>query len=323
MKPRHWFLFLFPLLSVCSHGPKLGGYTLKIFQYEGTDSLKKELAVTKVFNAQNQIISEQYHRNYEETDGGATYCCAPGFRQFIYRDTFLIKTLSASRGDSTKGYFLHNAKGKLIKSRFFRYEKQLKPDVDKGLGRPGGCIVLPEDYEKNRVWHETGGNANRYNAAGKLIEEISFSRSKVLETHRWSYSKSGKLLEQSSFVDNETTPSSRTHYFYDEHGRVSKRVSYYNEELSATDNYSYRNNAVYQDGTYAAFPGENPPSIYRNVKKMDSKGRLVEEVAYVGRCPLETRKRIRYCPDGRIAQTILFTCRDSSRLVHDYVYNFR
>ncbi|MDO7846917.1 hypothetical protein Q5H92_11155 [Hymenobacter sp. M29] len=319
MKHLHWVLLLFPLMSLCSDGPKQRGYTLKIFQYEGTDSLQRTLAVTRVFNAQNQLLFEQYHQKYEENGygyfGGST-------TRFIYRDTCLVKTIGAMRGDSLKSYSLYNDKGQLIKSRSFQYQKKLKPSVDKGLTRPGGCIILPEDYEKNRVWQEGVTSVNRYNAEGKRVEYTSMQGSTVLDKRRWSYYKSGKLREQSSSSDIAASIS-RTCYFYDDRGRLSKQVSYRDEKVSATNNYSYRNNSVYVNGTYAAFPGQYPLSVYRNVKKLDLKGRLIEETDYVGRCTLETKKRIRYRPDGRIAQTVLFTCRDSSRLVHDYVYTSR
>ena len=240
---------------------------------------------------------------------------------FTYRDTFLIKTVGTARGgDSIKSLCFYNNKGLLIKNKFFRYEKKLKPTVDKGLGRPGGCIILPEDYEKNRVWQEGSTSVYQYNKEGKRIEYMALRDSTVLEKQRWSYYKSGKLREESSFDRYSVTPKYRTLYFYDERGRLSKRVSYTDGEVSATNNYSYRKSVVYLDGNYSSYPGEYPFSVYRDTKKLDLKGRLVEEVAYVGRCALETKKRIRYRPDGRIAQTIVFTCRDSSRMVHNYVY---
>ena len=320
MKYLRWILVFLPLLSMWSHGSEQREHIVKIFQYEGTDSLGKKLAVTRVLNSHNQLIFEKYHRDYKETNEGATYGYTAGSRYFTYRDTFLIKTIGTARGDSAKSFCFYNDEGLLIKSRFFRYEKKLKPTADKGLGRPGGCIILPEDFEKNRVWQEKSTTIYRYNSAGKLIERMNMRDSTVSEKQRWSYYKSGKLREESSFDRNDVMPSYRTLYFYDEHGRMSKRVSYTDGEVSATDNYSYRKNAVYLDGNYSSYPGEYPLSVYRNIKKLDSKGRLVEEIAYVGRCPLETKKRIRYRPDGKIAQTILFTCQDSSRMVHDYVY---
>ena len=211
----------------------------------------------------------------------------------------------------------------MIRSRFFRYEKRLKPTVDKGLGRPGGCIILPEDYEKNRVWQEKSTSVYRYNSAGKLVERLESHGSKLVEKQQWSYYKSGKLREKTSFGSDDETPVSRTLYFYDGQGRLHKQVFYFDDEVNTTEYYSYRKNAVYVAGGYLAFPGADSLSKYRIIKKLDLKGRLVEEVAYVGRCPLETRKLLRYRPDGKLAQTILFTCRDSSRLVHDYVYTSR
>ncbi|MDQ2772297.1 MAG: hypothetical protein M3Y54_17565 [Bacteroidota bacterium] len=310
----------FPLLSMCNSGQKKQSHIVKIFQYEGTDSLKKILAVTQVFNSKDQLVFEEYHQDYEETSEGTTYRFGVGSRHMTYRDTSVIKTVGIMRGDSVKSFAFYNDQGLLIKARFFRYEKKLKPNVDKGLGRPGGCVILPKDYEERRVWQEGSTSIYQYNSKGKRIRYMLLRDSTVLEKQQCSYYKSGELRENSSFNNDDATPSYRTLYFYDWRGRLSKQVSYTDKEVSATNYYSYPKNAVYIDGNYLAYPRAESISKYRNLKKMDSKGRLVEEVGYVGQCPLETRKLLRYRSDGKLAQTILFTCRDSSRLVHDYVY---
>jgi antitoxin component YwqK of YwqJK toxin-antitoxin module len=320
MKRRHWILLFFPLLSVCSHGPKTRGYTLKIFQYEGTDSLRKELAVTKVFNARNQLVSVQYHRDYEETDEGTTFGHAVGSWYLTYRDTLLIKTIGFVRGDSTKSYSYYDDKGRLTKSRFFRYEKKLKPSVEIERKRSNRCVIGPEDFAKDRIWQEKPVTTYQYNPDGRRIKCLEVNlRDSILSREQWSYYKSGKMREKASFSSNDETPNYRTLYFYDSHGRMSKLVFYNYGEISTTEYYSYRNNSVYTTGSSISFPGDSPTE-YHHIKRMDLKDRLVEEVANVGQCAQETKKQIRYRPDGKIAQNIVFTCRNSHRLVHNYVY---
>lgn len=320
-------------------------YTVKIFQYEGTDSLHKELALTRRFNAQGKLVAQLCHRRYEEDYTGYEEADA---RYWVYQDTLLVRTYGIlSNNDSVDNYFTYNTDGRCTSAEYFRYARRLKPGVDKGLGRPGGCIVLPEDYEPNRVWRQVFATTSQYDKHGRRTDQTEWRDSVVTQREHWTYDRQGRptvytQTRGDAALDTERywwynwrgklaqlqesywrgSYNTTTFYEYDWRGRLSEEHAYADKDSSivAENYYTYRPRLRLETGRFTSYPGDTSLQERDRVYVLSSKGLVIEEMDFAGHCPLETKKLIRYYPDGRVAQTVLFTCRDSRRVVHDYVY---
>ncbi|MGI4870703.1 MAG: hypothetical protein ACRYFX_05925 [Janthinobacterium lividum] len=298
--------------------------TLRIFQYEGADASRRKLVLARRFNLQGKVVAERCFEDYRYYQSGAEYGRWRGSAtRYTYQDTLLLRSESTGirPGDSLKTFYTYTPGGRLASWTRWTYSQKLKPGVDKGITRPGGCELMPEDFEEKRTWQQGATGRYTYDAQGHRTS-YALEGTRTNEAQRWRYNRNGQLLEHLRFFPpNDTLPDSRTQYAYDSRGRLRREAEYgRNGELTRDYRYRTVKNVLYATGTYQAYTGENPPSAYRIITYHDSKGRIIKEIDYAGRCSLEARITTTYRPNGRIAQIIIFTCRDKRRLVQDYVY---
>jgi hypothetical protein len=165
-----------------------------VYQFTGTDSSKKHLALAKTYNSRGQLISEEYtgyRRNAVEGN-------ADGIWQYYYQDTILVKRLFVNKdyksGDTLLTYLYYDSHNLLIREEEFECERRLMAGVDKGYGRPGGCIVLESDLDKNRTWKQTGQMIYTYNDDGNIIMS-----SDQYFIHTWGYDSVKRVSRELSY----------------------------------------------------------------------------------------------------------------------------
>src|SRR5688572_6713205 len=144
-------VFLILILFVTGTSFGQGFKECEVFQYSGNDSLNQKLAKKIIYNKAGKVVSEKYidfHLSPSSWLGdGSTF--------YFYKDTILVKEIFINArkvNDSVKILYSHDNFGKRIRLEVFSFERMLRKEVDKGLGRSGGCIVTDEDFEKERTW---------------------------------------------------------------------------------------------------------------------------------------------------------------------------
>ena len=188
-------LIIFSILSTLS----FYGQTPKqcdVYQYEGTSTKSKKVLTIK-YNQKGQKISEQY-KNFKE-DEAVEMCDVK--ETYIYQDTLLVKILALDEdNDSSKTINSYNDQGQLIKSENYDFKRRIKKGVDKGLGRPGGCIITEADYEKNKTWQVRSEINYKYdNNGNKILYDASKNHWDSQNNYTWKYDEKNRVTEHSSY----------------------------------------------------------------------------------------------------------------------------
>lgn len=124
--------------------------TLKIYtRLYNKDDTTRRLSMIQTFGHQNQLLSEQ---TFDHNSAEYTYLVNHITTYHYVNDQLLLESTKYEDGDSMIIKYHYNDHGLMLKKQFDDYEYRLKPDIDKGYGRPGGCIVEQEDYESERTW---------------------------------------------------------------------------------------------------------------------------------------------------------------------------
>jgi hypothetical protein len=140
-----------------------------IYQFSGVDSTVKHIALIQTFNqVTGQIVTETYSNYKKSSDQGNT----DGTYYYYYTDSLLTKRFFiAADNDTMKILYFYDVNKRCIREEYFNCERRLRKDVEKGLGKQGGCIVFEEDLEKNRTWIKTNEVTYLYNKNGLLIKK--------------------------------------------------------------------------------------------------------------------------------------------------------
>ncbi|MFT7002012.1 MAG: hypothetical protein ACJAVW_003049 [Spirosomataceae bacterium] len=274
--------------------------TCKVYQYGGKNSINKKVTKTIEYYANGKIASETY-KGYKETaqtgNSNATYFSD-------YKDTLLVQRRSImDKGDSTKTILSYNQNGQLIKETHYNYERQIRADVDKGLGRPGGCIITEEDYEKERSWAIRSIIHYTYDSLGRKAEYYAPSVHWGSQNrYTWSYNDKGQIKEHRSY----------------DHDRLI-----WIEEFSYTDtNYQYTRTWFDYDG--------NPKHLKEKkweyssqitcTFSLDKQGRVIEEAVTTEKGEFRGRTSTEHNSNGLIAKTVKYNKDNNPEMTHVYEY---
>ncbi|WP_400192225.1 hypothetical protein [Hymenobacter sp. B81] len=180
-----------------------------IWQYSGSDSVRSTVACRRLYDARHRLISETYRGfspTFEDTwVDGSTYS--------FYEDTLLRQQVAVyPNQDRSKVIHTYSPQGQLIRQEHLTFERRLKAGVDKGMGRSGGCIVAPEDYEPHRTWARRGVSTFAYDERGNKVEQE---------------------------FQPPSAPPDRTTWAYDAGNRVTRQSFYSAQQLSWTEQYIY------------------------------------------------------------------------------------
>jgi hypothetical protein len=98
----------------------------------------------------------------------------------------------------TKTLYYYNEKDQLIQSVSFDFKRRIKKEVDKGLGRSGGCIIVKDDYEKQKSWKLATIWNYKYDDEGRLIEKVAPVLNSTQDHYLYSYDANGRIIEERS-----------------------------------------------------------------------------------------------------------------------------
>ena len=283
--------------------------TCDIYQYEGADS--NDIRISKIikYGINNNLLSEEF-KDFKTSlrDGTANV-----ITYYDYKDRLLVQkrtlyidntTPTFNSQDSAKIIFSYNDQGLLEKREHYDLKKRLKPNVDKGFGRPGGCIIDENDYEERSSWDITGVIFFKYDSLGRQIEYYAPS---IFWTNQnrytWSYNTDNKITDYCSYEDQRMI--------------WDKKFAYTDSSFQYTRTwYDY-------DGTPEHLKEkswEYTPQI-THVFKLDSRGRVIEEIVKNEKGKFQYRSITEYNTSGFVSKEIRYDEKDKPEITHIYKYD--
>lgn len=295
-------VFLILLLCVPSLSFGQGFKECEVYQYSGKDSSKQKLAKKIIYNKAGRVVSEKnldfYLSPSTSLGDGTTY--------YFYKDTLLVKEIfinARKENDSVKIVYSHNDLGKRISQEVFIFERLLRKEADKDLGRPRGCVVTDEDFEKERTWKKLSETSFSYNSKGYLAEELNFFPIRNRKTStKWFYNSNGELIEEHYFDDNLLQCISRFTYY--KLGKKMVRTWY--EEDGTPKHLNEKSAQFYPEQTFAY--------------KLDPKGKVIEERITDHKNNLLQESFFFYNTNGQLSKEVIRIIGDSPNLTHIYRY---
>lgn len=272
----------------------------EILQFSGEDSSKIKITKVITYDEQGRIISEKYDGYKKSASDGtadATYF-------YHYQDSLLIcRTSIDGNKDSTKTTFEYNRRGLLKSESHFDYARRLRNDVDKGMGRPGGCIIDEEDYEKERTWGRTSIINYKYNKQGNKIEyyapKVHWGRQ---NRYTWKYDAQNKITEHCSYEDSLL---------------IWREVFSYSQSVYEFTRtwYDYEGNPQHLKEK----KGEYWPQ-YKFTYKLDDQGREKEEIVSNEKGEISSTTTTEYNEFGMISKTVTYDKDHQAEITHIYKY---
>lgn len=272
----------------------------KVFQYAGIDSLNKKLVSEEFYNSKGQLTS-YYYKGYQESSSVSN--TDSKYLNF-YRDTLLVLSTSIDEDkDSSKTIYYYNTSGQKIKEEHFDYKRRLKKDSDKGLGRPGGCIVTDKDYEKNKTWEKTSEINFTYDSNGnKVLYDATKLHWDSQNKYTWTYDDKHRIIEHSSFDNNKLIWTERFEYF--------------------NNGYKFTRTWYDYDGTPKQLKEKSWEywPQYTFTYKLNANGQLIEVKVMTEKGELTSSETIFYNSSGKIIKNTKFDSKGQPDITHIYLY---
>ena len=282
--------------------------TCYIYQYSGLDSINKSISKIVIYDLNNRVLSEQYQGFKESPYEGA----ANVIDYYDYKNEILVQkrtvytdnsTPSFRQLDSAKTIFYYDNQKKLVKSQHYDYKRRLKTNVDKGLGRPGGCTIDEEDYEKESTWDITSEIFFKYDSLDRKTEyyapEIHWGNQ---NRYTWTYYDKGKVNEYRSY----------------DHDRLI-----WIEKFTYTDtSYQFIRTWYDNDGNPEHLKEkswEYTPQVTL-ISKLDSQGHVIEETKVNEKGEFLNSTIIKYNASGLVVKKVRYNEDKQPDMTHIYNY---
>ena len=195
-------------------------------------------------------------------------------------------------GELRKMYFYYDKNDSLVKTVSFDFKKRIRADVDKGLGRPGGCIVTPEDYEKTKSW-----------ALANIWEHT--------------YDEKGRKAAMREVLANGSQSSYQ--YKYDNEGRLLEEVKMDGGQLTCVENYIYGKNSRTFIRTWGERFSDHTVDTFKF--SLDKHGNDIEEwIVEQGGRKFNREKRF-YDTDNRLTRRESYLDKDTLHSAYVYTYH--
>ncbi len=210
------------------------------FNYLGAN--EKYLAETDGYDADNNKIDHLRYSAKGDIEQHIVY---------VYADKKIAEEYRVERGSSETLYktkYSYTKDGKLASNITYNFQKQMKAGVDKGWGRPGGCILDQADYEEIKSWSGRVVEVYNYDSTGKIIErKVTYEHGRV-ESEFYLYDSLGRLKEENTVTDDQFTRTILTSYFIDS---TKELCSFHNLDGAGhytTLRYDKRKNLIDEEG---------------------------------------------------------------------------
>ncbi len=186
---------------------------IQIYQFLANDSSKSKITYSAKLNPQGKIIAE-YYKDYK-TDSGNGRADVLTKNEYDKSGKIIISTnyyTGSFMSDEIQKTFYYYSDTLLTRIEAYEFKKRLKKDIDKGLSRPGGCIITPDDYEKERTWELARMQLFQYNNQGKKVKSYSPVSQGSHNGFEYSYNDKGELLTEKSFDKDKLLYTERYEY---------------------------------------------------------------------------------------------------------------
>lgn len=272
-----------------------------VFQYEGQDSLRRQLVLEEAYDSAGRLIAFNYTGYKTSTAKQGTTTKG----RHVYRDGLLILTGSETKSHSPSNViYRYNEAGQKV-SEEHRYLETIRTiKKNKGIKGPGGCIITARDYEEQLVW------MRKY--------EFLFS-----------YDQDGNEILTEVMSDNEDIPDRITR-LYDEDNRVQEEKAYSGAipVWSKAFTYfpgGYRFIQTWHNhpdvSTYLKKPSSEPGhGLQVNTYLLDQSGRVLEEIVSTAQGEQLSRTVRAYDASGRLDRVSRFNHEDQLDITHLYEY---
>ena len=157
----------------------------------------------------------------------------------------------------------------LIRVESFEFKRRIRSDVDKGYGRPDGCNIYDEDYEKEGAW---------------IVSKIEL----------YKYDKKGRKI--STYTPISEISQNRYKYDYDVHGNLITERCYVGIKLFSTITYQHQHNMI-----ISLFHWDYKDRVgSTQMKTFDDHGKLIKDSRFnVGK---EWQGIYKYNEEGNLAR---------------------
>jgi hypothetical protein len=251
----------------------------RVYQYSDTNSNKKHLALVRMLNRSGKVVSEtysDYSSSIVERNVDGTY-------YYYYSDSLLEKrTFIESNGDKEKTVYFYDCHQRCVREVSFRFEKNTKKDIKKGIGQKDGCIVLEKDFESYRTWSKTNEINHFYDTVGRLVRTENEQDYKRV----WTYDSLNRISQEKGFSAGRLEYIAYYQHFRDGYRYVT--VNYNAEGKPELPEY----------GDYIFSPR------YTSTFYVDSTGKTIRKTTSTEKDVLICEELIFYDAHGRISKTV-------------------
>ncbi len=276
-------------LLLCTADPDFSHFDdVQIFQFLGSDSAKGKITYSEKHDSLGRVVAYNYTGHKENSATGTSDVL--GIKEYNKVGKLSVLTSyyneSSMKGEVTKTFYYYSDTI-LIAMERYSFEKRIRSDVDKGEGRPGGCIILPGDYEKERTW--------------KLEQQVKYERNNVTNT--------------SSYSTVSNTSQNGWEYTYDEKGRMATKQSMDGNRIVYTEYFTYKGDTVFSDLVWnnSEWSGTKRAKVYSGKTK-----KIVAE--FITQGDKTWIKRYWYDDKDRITRYQYYNVDGSINLTHTYRY---
>lgn len=276
-------------LLTCDTNPQFVHFNdVQIFQFLGKDSTKGKISYSEKHDSLGRIIACCYTGHKENS--ATAFSDVLDIREYGANGKIAILTSYYNepdmRGEVNKTFYYYSDTT-LIALERYSLKKRIKADVDKGNGRPGGCIILPEDYEKDPAW--------------KLDQQTKYESSNGVQT--------------ASYSTASNTSQNGWEYTYDAQGRILTKQSLDGSRLIYTEYFRYSGDTVFSELVWANpdWSGTKKMKVYAANSK-----RLTAEFTTQSNKTWE--KRYTYDAKGRLVKYQYLKPDGTPDLTHNYRY---
>jgi len=261
--------------------------TCKVYQYQGNDSLNKQLVSEKTYNSKGKLTSDWY-KGYRED---LIENFENKHEKYFYEDTLLTKIVSGDdNGDSTYIYFFYNEKGQ--KTQEVHHTYQSHPDATNARHN-NGLVITMEDDTRNKSRKITKRISYFYDERGNTV----MRKDEDLQFH-WRtndslvYDSKNRLVELSSYNGN----------------KLEKKMKYtYSKKAYSYIYISYKENG-------------DSDTLYKVTKRLNGNGKITDEKVEAKVSYWESSTNMKYNKKGNLIRETIFDRKGNPEITHIYVY---
>lgn len=271
-----------------------------VYTYLNNDSVSKSLTKTIKYNSKGLEVETVMNRfgNYVDSKSLKIYNSKNQLIEQYYEPK------NYNKGEISKTVYQYDLKGNLIKQITYTFKRRIRKDVDKGYGRPGGCIITEDDYEKLKTWALETEWSFYYDETNRMTKKKASIINSTQDLYEYKYMSNLKMPVE------EISLNSKTGIIY------SKKYSFHNDTIV------YVRHWFNEDGSRRKDYNGRLTQNYVWYEIYDKRGNLVEKYVY-DKDEKRYFNRHEYFYDDRNRLTRENSINDSNKIVWTALYEYR